>query len=238
MLLLWIGLWLNTAFAAETPPVCVRKTAKAAYQEPADLKALLSCQKKRLARSESDYRARHGSAPSEAALERWREHQRGEARDYIRRHPDRSLIEGEPEPAERGPKAEPESAERSPKAGPRKSEAQMLPEQDLKTLQQHLLEKSDQGRKGITPEMAQEIIGTLQKQQGSVSPDMQELLKAVQKDGANLTGATFRRLQDAARQAESAGLDLGAPPDVKEALLHGDYESDEPPAVPRASGVN
>ena len=208
MLLLWVGLWLHTAAAAQTSPACVSKTSTATYQEPADLKALLGCQKKKLARCAADYEARHGDLPSDDTVERWRELQRREARDFIRRHPDRSVMAGDPPADARS--------------------AQTKPGQDLKALQQDLWEKSDQGRKGITPEMAEEIVNTLMKQQGSVSGDMADLLNAVQKDGPDLSGETFLRLQDAARKADASGLDLGVPPDIKESLLRGESKKDQP----------
>jgi hypothetical protein len=105
--------------------------------------------------------------------------------------------------------------------------------QSLDALQRDLQAKSDQGRKGITPEMAAEIVDTLMKQQGSVSPDMSELLNALQKDGASLSGDTFRRLQDAARKADASGLDLGVSPDIKESLLKG-----QPAPAPAAPGLD
>jgi hypothetical protein len=224
MPLLWIGLWINTAVAAQISPTCVKKTSKTAYQEPADLKALLGCQKRKLTRCAAGYEARHGDLPSDETLEIWRELQRRELRDFIRRHPTRSVIEG---PSPSGAQAKPAQA------GAEKSQAQ-----DIDALRQDLLEKSDQGRKGVTPEMAAEIVATLMKEQGSVSGDMADLLSAVQKDGSNLSGDTFRRLQDAARKADAAGLDLGVSPDIKDFLLRGDSTKDQPAAAPAAPGVD
>ena len=119
-------------------------------------------------------------------MERWRELQRSEVRDFIRRHPDRSV-----------------GRDRGPASRPGRRAA--LSPQDLDALRQDLLEKSDQGRKGITPEMAAEIVNTLMKQQGSVSNDMTDLLNAVQKDGPNLSGDTFLRLQECRTKSRCLG---------------------------------
>jgi hypothetical protein len=225
MLLFWLGLWLNTAAAAQTTPTCVKKTSKTSYQEPADLKALLKCQRRKMVRAAADYEAQNGDAPSDATLEGWQELQRREVRDFIRRHPDRSVL--------KGPAASPAQAAETE---PAQDGAAKSSDQDLQALEKDLWGKSDQGRKGITPEMAQEIVNTLMKQQGSVSPDMAGLLDAVQKDGANLSGDTVRRLQEAARKADAAGLDLGVPVNVRKTLLEGELEKGQ--TAPAAPGVD
>ncbi|MCX5796826.1 MAG: hypothetical protein NTY77_15130 [Elusimicrobia bacterium] len=315
MSILWIWLWLNPLACAGLAPTCVSKAADASYQEPADLKALMGCQKRKLARSVSDYQAKHGTEPPEETLEGWQELQRGEVRDFIQRHPDRSVIEGDvdseaggepagpdqggggaaakpgqvvksaqtkpaqgrasakvkPGQAARSAQAEPvqgqasaavklgqggkgaqaksvqgpssatvkpDQAEESPKAEPGQGQAEQAPPADLEALKKDLLEKSDQGRKGVTPEMAAEIVAALKKQQGSVSPDMAALLDAVQKDGPNLSADTFHKLQDAARKANASGLDLGASPEVEDSLLKGEYDKDQPAPAPPAPGTD
>ena len=224
MLLLWAGLWLHGLAAAEITPACVRKTAKTAYQEPADLKALLGCQKRKLSRCVLDYQTRQGSPPPDETLELWQELQRREVRDFIRRHPDRSVLGGDSASA----------AQTKPGQGG----AEKSSDRGLEALRQDLLEKSDQGRKGITPDMAQEIVNMLMKQQGSVSGDMSDLLNAVQKDGPNLSADTFLRLQDAARKADASGLDLGVSPDIRESLLRGDSPRGQPAPASAAPGVD
>lgn len=199
---LWAALLLLPTLAAAEPfPSCVRKTAKNGYREPASLQALLDCQQKKLDSFIADYAAKQDDDPSDETVERWRELQRGEVRDFIKRHPERSVVEGPDGPGEpSGKKGGTQSA-------------------DLKALQQELWEKSDGGEKGITPEMAQLIVKKILDQQGYMSKEMTDLLNSVQKDGANLSDGTVRQLKEAARQADTDGLDLGVQPDVKEFLL-------------------
>jgi len=215
-----VFLLLQTAALASFRP-CLPAAAKSSIPEPASLQALLDCQKNNLDRLVSDYQTQHGSAPSEATVEGWRERQRREARDFTRRYPERSVMTGQA--SQDSPDAAPEPKHNgTPKIGGK----------DLDALQQDLWKKSDQGRKGVTPEMAQEIISVIMQEQGSVSPDMAALLQAVQKDGADLTGDTVRLLQDAARKADAEGLDLEVKPDIKEFLLHGELQSGSaPPGV-------
>jgi hypothetical protein len=218
MLLLWTFLWLHLgAAAAETGPVCVKKISQTTYQEPADLKALLVCQKKTLAHCAADYETRHEDLPPDETLENWREMQRREAQDFLRRHPEGASLPGK-KAAQADPGQDGTGNPRPP---------------DLQALQQDLWEKSDQGRKGITTDMAQEIVNLLIKQQGTVSADMSDLLGAVLKDGTNLSDDTFHRLQDAARKAEASGLDLGLSSDMKESLLQ-DKPTPEQPTPSKA----
>jgi len=102
----------------------------------------------------------------------------------------------------------------------------------MDSLKHSLWEKSDEGRKGITPEMAQDIVNAIKDQQGSVSPEMTRLLESLQKDGATLSKDTFRQLQDAARKAKGAGLDLGVKPEIEQSLLQ---DQDETPGLPNVN---
>ena len=97
--------------------------------------------------------------------------------------------------------------------------------QDLDALKRSLWEKSDQGRRGVTPDMAKDIVDSIMAQQGYVSPDMGELLDAVQKDGPKLSDDTFLKLQSAAREAKAAGLELNIKPETERSLLNYKPES-------------
>jgi hypothetical protein len=207
VLALLAGLWLQMASAAQAPAACILKTSKTAYQEPADITALLDCQKKKLARCAADYEIENEDLPPAEVMESWRQLQRLELQDFILRHPDQPVPEGALKP----------------------------PAQDLKAPQQDLREDSDQGRQGITPEMAAEVVNTLMERQGFISGDMVELLDAIQKDGPNLSANTFHRVQAAARKADASGLDLGLTPDIKESLLGDGSNKGQPAPDPDAA---
>lgn len=196
---LLLAFFLLPALAAAGPsPSCVQKSKKG-LREPATLQALLDCHKKKLDVLVTDYEEKHGDGPSDEAMEAWEERQREEVRDYIRRHPERSVREG-PAEAPSGKKAAGKSAE-------------------LEGLQKELWEDSDEGRRGVTPAMAKKIVKAIEGQQGYVSQEMADLLEALQKDGANLSDASMRKLKEASRQADADGLDLGVNADLKDYLL-------------------
>lgn len=214
-------LFAATAMAA-TPPACVKKT-KAGYDEPKTLPALLRCQE----------RARAGKAASEAALEL----QRAEVRDYLSRHPERASAE---DPPALKPPADPDAglspAVKAQKARSRRAveaNAGRLPEGDraaYEGLSEGLWKMSGDGEKGLTPEMAKEIVGYLQKQQGGVSAEMSGLLRSLTKDGAKLSHGSVRQLKKATRDAKGEGLDLGVADEGMEAWLL-DPETDPPPGA-------
>jgi hypothetical protein len=227
-MLLGLALLSWTALAAAAPfPSCVKQTSETTYREPASLRDLLDCQKKKLDRFAANYEAQHGDVPSDETIEAWQELQRGEVRGFIERHPERSVMEGDAHARARAAKPGREKGRQS-KAGGR----------DLEALQRDLWEKSDQGRKGITPEMAADIVNAITDQQGFVSRDMSDLLISVQQDGAQLSEESMRQLKEAARKADAAGLDLGVEPGIKESLLHVDSKKDHPVPAPAAPGVD
>jgi len=222
MRLLILFLFLPLSAAAEAFPSCVTKTSSGTYREPASLQALLDCQKKKLGRFASAYEELNGKAPGPEVEERWQERQRGEVRDFLARHPKLATVERKGVGAAKAKAADPAGETSAPQAQDAGTDA----------LRKSLWEKSDDGRKGVTPEMAKEIVDYLTQQQGSVSPDMAALLEAVQKDGPELTDGTMRKLQDAARKAKDSGLDLETKPEIEQLLLN---KESLPPTSP---GVN
>ncbi len=197
---------LQLPAAAKSPLACVVKISSAAYHEPQTLRALLDCQNKKLGNAVASYTKRQGQAPSEDTHGQWADRQRAEVRGYLRRHPDRATLQ--------------EKSSAAPQAGA--GSGKQPDNTDLDALRQSLWAESDEGRKGVTPQMAQDIIRAITAQQGSVSPDMTKLLDAVQKDGAALSDDTVSQLKAAARQANVSGLDLGVKPDIQEFLLKDD----------------
>ena len=94
------------------------------------------------------------------------------------------------------------------------------PEGDgLAELKTKLEAASPKGSRGITPEMAAQVRDHLLKKQGFISPQMEQLLRATASDGVNLSHETMRMIQDAAREAKGAGLDLGVDERTEKMLL-------------------
>lgn len=110
---------------------------------------------------------------------------------------------------------------------------------DLKSLEKRLHGAAGDGKDGITPAMGRDIIDTLTKKQGFVSPDMQALIDAVVKDGGKLTPDTMKKLQGASRAAKAAGLNLNIDPGTEKQLLEHDFDKDkESPQLPPADPGN
>lgn len=74
--------------------------------------------------------------------------------------------------------------------------------------QKDLRRAAGDGKEGITPAMGRDLIDSLTKKQGFISPEMKDLLDSVVRDGGKLTPETMKRLQSAVREAKGAGLDL------------------------------
>jgi hypothetical protein len=218
MSMLWLALLLQAPASAATPSACVVKTSSSTYQEPASLRALLDCQKKKMAHLAANYQKQHRQEPSDETVSQWEERQRAEVRAFLQRHPNLATLD-------EGNASDDQAEKPQPQGKSGKTDAV-----DMETLKQDLWEKSDQGRNGITPDMAQEIIGAITGQQGFVSPDMTALLDAVQKDGAKLTDDTVNQLKAAAQKATASGLDLGVQPDIQKFLLQQGDPKDIPDA--------
>lgn len=197
-----------TAQAADVP-ACVRKT-KQGYDEPKTLAALLRCQE----------RGRKNKVADEAVTD----FQQAEVRDYLQRHPERASVGDE------GLKPEVSAQKKRSQEAVTKN-AQRLPEEErqgYQDLSDKLWGMSGDGEKGLTPDMAKEIAGYLQKQQGGVSVEMQALLGSLEKDGAKLSHGSVRKLKKAARDAKGEGLDIGIADEGMEKWLL-DPETDPAP---------
>lgn len=228
-----LALWLAVpAFAGY--PDCLKDPATKRPREQFD--QLRDCQK--AARDAfAAKKDKKGRRPSADALERFDEHQRAEAKRFFE-NPNAEAAGGGSTLVD-SPDAPPEPA--APRAG-RKDKLGGLSDADrakagdssreLAGLEGRLKAAAGDGSKGITPGMARDIIATLTKQQGGVSGDMQGLLDSVVRDGGNLKPETMQKLQDAAKAAKGAGLQLGIDPKMEKAILESDFSQDKVPDAP------
>jgi hypothetical protein len=98
----------------------------------------------------------------------------------------------------------------------------------IAALQERLHAAAGDGKDGITPAMADDIRATLSQAQGGLSPEMKNLLDAVQRDGGKLTPDTMKLIQGAGRAAKGAGLNLNIDPNAEKEILNRDFEADKP----------
>lgn len=103
---------------------------------------------------------------------------------------------------------------------------------EIEGLEKRLQDAAGDGKDGITPAMGQDILDSLTKRQGGVSPDMKDLIDSVVRDGGKLTPATMKKLQNAGRKAKGAGLDLNIDKGTEKGLLEHDFDKDKPHADP------
>jgi hypothetical protein len=196
---------------------CVGKGAS----DIADFEALRACHdKERQALIDAVF-AKKGMQPTAAQLDALDDRQREEARRFLEGNTlgasDMDLASETPLP----PQA-PKPKRQAPKAAGDRPEIAGMTDADYELLRGSLGQKSDGGKKGVTPEMADEIRKTLMQKQGGVSPDMERLLKATSRDGAHLSQETMQLLRDAGKQAKGQGLDLGIGADAERQLLEDD----------------
>lgn len=221
-------------------------TASAACLSPGkefvDFDALRACQdKERLAFIDA-MRAKKKRLPTEAELDGLEDRQRGEARAFFE---GRTQGASDMDLASEEPPREVEKTfarEEKPKTqAPAKKlqgplalvEGQAgVTQGDLDYLSNSLSQKSEHGKKGVTPEMAGDMRKMLMQKQGSVSPDMSRLLDLTSRDGANLSQETMEALRDAGKQAKGAGLNLNIDPNTEKQLLEDDLT---PAAVQRGT---
>lgn len=105
-------------------------------------------------------------------------------------------------------------------------------------LEKRLHAAAGDGKDGITPAMGRDIIDSLTKKQGFVSPDMKDLIDSVVRDGGKLTPETMKKLQGAGKAAKASGLDLNIDKNTEKDLLEHDFDKDKdaPPAPPANPG--
>lgn len=179
-----------------------------------------------------------GRRPSPAALEAFDDHQRAEAKRFFE-NPNAeaaggasTLVDAPDAPSE---EAAPARAGRKDKLGGLSGADRAKAgdsARELMGLESRLKAAAGDGSQGITPGMARDIIATLTRQQGGVSGDMRGLLDSVVRDGGKLKPETMQKLQDAAKAAKGAGLQLGIDPKMEKAILESDFSQDRVPDAP------
>ncbi|MDE2291024.1 MAG: hypothetical protein KGL53_02980 [Elusimicrobia bacterium] len=207
------------AAAGTLLPACVRPR-RGGIDEPATLSGLLACQARARAAFQRDASAREALG----------DFQRGEVRGYLARHPDRATTDDAAPASPSAPAPMPAVEARSRAAV--EVNGRRLPAADraaYQKLDDDLWKLSGGGKLGLTPAMAREITGYLQKEQGGQSAEMSDLLRSLQKDGSKLSDGSVIRLKKAARDAKGEGLDLGVDPKLEKWLL-------DPKTDPAAAG--
>lgn len=216
------------ASAAVRPASCLHAPSGRA---PSSLDELRACQD----RTRGDVIAaaeNKGTPLTEAQLDKIDDYQRAEARKFL----------AQPQIVSTGP-AETAGVSAPPKGKLGGATAADLGRLDAKSalsiqgLQGRMQAAAGDGKKGITPAMADDARATLMQAQGSISPDMQDLLNAVQKDGGTLTSGTMKKLQGAGKAAKADGLDLNIGPDAEKQLLDTDFNKEKPAGEASAPGM-
>ncbi len=234
-------LLLLLAFPASAAvyPDCLRDPATRRPRE--DFESMRECQ--RVAREAfAAKKDKKGRVPGAAALERFDDHQRAEAKKFF----DNPMAEAVGGGAgttlvdsDAPESSAPAAAAREKLGGLSATDRAKAGEGAgaLMGLEGRLKAAAGDGSKGITPGMARDIIATLKGQQGGVSADMQGLLDSVVRDGGKLKPETMKKLQDAARSAKGAGLQLGIDPKIEKGLLDSDFSQDKVPDAPASPGA-
>jgi len=204
--------------SAQKIPDCIHVSSTSArYMKTLD--AVRDCQEK--ARENIlDAAAAKGKPLSYEALEKIDDRQREQVRDYLAHSG--TIIDGA------------SKSNRGLGGVTEKDRARVSSEEgaEIGALEKRLQDTAGDGKDGITPAMGQDILDTLTKKQGSVSPDMKDLIDSVVRDGGKLTPETMKKLQNAGKKAKGAGLDLNIDKGTEKDLLENDFDADKPDAKP------
>jgi hypothetical protein len=209
--LLLIAALAAPASAAKLPDCIHVSSTSVRYK--ADLDAVRDCQEKARRKMIADAQAK-GKPLSYQRLEQIDDQQRAQVRDFLANSG--TIIEGATK-SDRG---------LGGVTGKDLQRASADEGAEIGDLEKRLHSAAGDGKEGITPAMGRDIIDSLTKQQGFVSPDMKDLLDSVARDGGKLTPETMKKLQSAGRAAKGAGLDLNIDKGTEKNLLEHDFDKD------------
>ena len=216
---------LSAPASAEKLPDCIHvSTTAVKLRYKPDLDSVRDCQDLVRQKLIDDAKAK-GKTMSATRLEKIDDQQRAEVRDYL---------------ANAGVILEGESRHGQGLGGiADKDRSRVSAEEnaEISSLEKRLHAAAGDGKDGITPAMGRDIIDSLTKKQGFISPDMKDLLDSVVRDAGKLTPETMKKLQGAGRSAKGAGMDLNIDKNTEKELLEHDFDKDKdvastPPADP------
>ena len=212
---------LAAAASAQRIPDCIHVSTSAVRPRyKPDLDSVRDCQEKARQKLIDDASAR-GKPLSYRQIEDIDDRQRAEAREFLA--DSGTVIEGSTKNNRPlGDVGDEDPAKVSAEEGA-----------EIRALEKRLREAAGEGKEGITPAMGRDLIDTLTRKQGFVSPGMRELVDAVVRDGGRLTPQTMKKLQRAGKAAKGAGLDLKIDKGTEKSLLERDFDADTE-GTPRA----
>lgn len=203
---------LTVPVSAQKPPDCIHVSPKSARYK-ADLDAVRDCQEKARQKMIDDARSK-GKPLSSEKLDQIDDQLRAQVREFMAKSG--AVIKGGPRS---GPALGAVTDEDLERVSPKEAA-------EIEGLENRLRSAAGDGKDGITPAMARDIIDSLTKEQGFINQDMKDLIDSVARDGGKLTPETMKKLQDAGRAAKAAGLDLNIDKNVEKDLLEHDFDKD------------